>query len=192
MVPLSVCSLSLCSLRPGRGLRASSARRAEPKGCRRGLSGARRGRCRSIGRAVDGEHELELDPAAAGVVGVDRSDRPADLHRLAGEHGAAHREAQAPEPSGRPRPVGDEPLEEAGLRGGVQEDVPHAVALDRELVVVVHRPPVAAAEGAEHDRRRGDVVREARHLVAHVDVADQHVMRGRGHVVGSCFWSGLR
>ena len=70
-------------------------------------------------------------------------------------------------------PVGDVALEPGGLVGGVQEDVLGAVAVDGEVVVVVHRSPVAAGEGTEHDRGGGDVVAESRQLVAHGHVVEQ-------------------
>ena len=69
-----------------------------------------------------------------------------------------------------PGPVGDVALEPRGLVRRVQEDVLRAVAVDREVVVVVHRPPVARRERAEHDRGRGDVVRELGQRVADVDL----------------------
>ena len=69
-------------------------------------------------------------------------------HRVAGEHRALHAELHAPEPALRARPVGEVALEPRRLVGRVQEDVLRAVAVDREVVVVVHRPPVSRLASA--------------------------------------------
>ena len=95
-----------------------------------------------------------------------------DHHRVAGEDRLPHLEAQAAEPSGRSGPVGDEALEPRALVRRVEEDVLHALALDREVVVVVHRTPVAGGQGTEHDGRRRDVVGEVGQHVAHRDLVD--------------------
>src|SRR5205085_12192384 len=54
----------------------------------------------------------------------------------------------------------------------VHEDVARPVAVHREVVVGVHRAPVAARNGTEHDRRRVDVVGELRQPVAGVHIGE--------------------
>src|SRR5689334_17801462 len=88
--------------------------------------------------AVDGDGDVEADPATAGVVGLDGGDGAGHDHEVAGEHRALHAEGHAPESAGGAGPVGDEALEPGGLVRGVEEDVAGAVAVDREVVVVVH------------------------------------------------------
>jgi hypothetical protein len=60
-----------------------------------------------------------------------------------------------------------------GLVGGVEEDVPGAVALDGEVLVVVHGSPVAAGEGTQHDGRGGHVDAQRRQGVADGHVAEE-------------------
>src|SRR5262249_37910199 len=60
----------------------------------------------------------------------------------------------------------------------VHEDVAGAVAVDGEVVVVVHRPPVAGGQRAEHDGGGAHVVAERRQLVTGVDLRQQAAAPG--------------
>jgi hypothetical protein len=75
-----------------------------------------------------------------------------------GKHRPLHPEADPPEPAVGTGPIGQIPLEPGGLVGRVQEDVARTVALDGEVLVVVHRSPVARRQSTEHDGRRGHLV----------------------------------
>ena len=108
--------------------------------------------------------------SAARVVRRGARHAPGENHLVAGKNRLAHAELHAPEPPPRAGPVGDVALEPCGVVGRVDEDVPDAVAADREFAVVVHRAPVAARERAQHHRGRGDLVRQRRQLVALPDL----------------------
>ena len=111
------------------------------------------------------QREIEIDPAATDFVGADLAHRRAQFHRVAREDRALHAERHPSEPALGPGPVGDVPFEPRRLVRGVQEDVARAVALGGEVVVVVHRPPVACRDRAEHDGGGGDVVAQRRQSV---------------------------
>ena len=125
-------------------------------------------RARAVGLevAVDGEAHEHASPSRSRRRRSRRcSTVPDEHHRVAGEHRALHAELHAPEPAGRARPVGEEALEPRRLVRRVQEDVLGAVAVDREVVVVVHRPPVArsrARRARPSSRSRGTRARAAR------------------------------
>ena len=145
--------------------RVASARRGGSRGCRRrsvGTRDARRARrCSSVVADAAASTSTSTQPQPASSVSTS-VDGAGEHHRVAGEHRALHAELHPAEPARRPGPVGEVALEPRRLVRRVQEDVLGAVAVDREVVVVVHRPPVAARERAEHDGGRGHVVRRAR------------------------------
>ena len=158
-------------------VRASSGRRGGARGCRRvsrhgdadgggGADGARR-------RAASTSTVAQPQPASSVSTSV---TVPREHHRVAGEHRVRMRKCMRPSRPGA-GPVGHVALEPGRLVGGVEEDVLGAVALGGELVVVVHRPPVAGGERAEHDGGGRDVVVQLGQRVADGDLV-QHDRRG--------------
>ena len=98
-------------------------------------------------------------PAAPGVVGVDSATVPVRVMCRRGRPSRACGTACDRGDLGA-GPVGHVPLEPGALVGGVEEDVAGALPFDGEVVVVVHGPPVARGERAEHDGGGGHVVVE--------------------------------
>ena len=82
------------------------------------------------------------------------------------------------EPPEGPRPVGDVALEPGGQVRGVEEDVAGPVAVDGEVLVVVHRPPVPGGQRPEHDGGGGHRVGQLGQLVAHGHLALEQCRRG--------------
>ncbi len=140
-------------------LRASSGLRRR----RHGLSASSTGsatacRARALHVSVDRQGDVEADPAAPGVVDADLRHHAVEHHGVAGEHRVAHAEGDPAQPPVGAGPVGDVALEPRRLVGGVEEDVAGPVALHGEVLVVVHGPPVARGQRAEHDRGGAHVV----------------------------------
>ena len=109
-------------------------------------------------------------PVSSTPVSVDRAP---EHHGVAREDRSEHPERHPPQAAVRTGPVGDVALEPRRQVGGVEEDVLGAVAVDGEVLVVVHRPPVAGGQGPEHDGGGRDRVGQLGQLVA-----DRHVARG--------------
>ena len=105
-------------------------------------------------------------------VGVD-STAPRNDHGVAREDRAQHAEGDPAQSAVRAGPVGEVALEPGRLVGRVQEDVLRAVAVDGEVLVVVHRSPVPGGQGTQHHRGGTDVVAQLGQLVARLHVVEQ-------------------
>src|SRR5262245_14809803 len=138
----------------------------------------RRGRQRDARRALgrrlltDGEPDREADPAAADRVLLHLLHLAVEDHAVAREDGVLHAELDLAEPALRARPVGDEALEEGRIVRGVDEDVPQAVAVDGEVLVVVHGAVVARGDRARHHGRGGHVDGELGQALAHLHLVE--------------------
>ena len=119
---------------------------------------------RGLHIALDRHFDVDVRPATAGLVGLDLPDLAAKDHAITREHGPLHAELHARGPASRSAPVGQVALEPERQVRGVQEDVLHSAAPDREVAVVVHRPDVSARERPGHHGGRRDVVGQLRKL----------------------------
>ncbi len=106
---------------------------------------------------------------------------PLEHHGVAGEDRAEHPERHPTEAAVGTGPVGEEPLEPRCLVGRVEEDVPGAVALDGEILVVVHGAPVPRGERAEDHRGGGHRIGELGQPVTHAHLAVEEAWLGGPH-----------
>jgi hypothetical protein len=143
--------------------------------------GDSRGACR-YDFVADRKPHIDASPRAPGLVGRHVLDRTRKHHRIAGKDRVIHAKFHPTETPFRPRPVGHVAFEPRGLIRRVHEDVARSVPVDRKVVIVMHRPPIARGQRAEHDRRRRHVVGKLRQFIAGVDVGGfQRLVSSRHH-----------